>query len=123
MNFHKPPWANDKDLQANLKFLEKERLSKTIPARQLGTHGKRIHHYDDWFLINYANQTNAVIISNDNFRDIYDECVKKDDKKNQKIIKENVLSFIFVDDTIVFPQDPLGRGNINIDEFLLQPVD
>ena len=56
---------------------------------------------------------NAVIISNDNYRDLAIE-----DAKMKNVIDNHVLKFVWVGDTLMFSQDPLGKNGPSLEEFL-----
>ena len=74
---------------------------------------KRIACYDDRYILQIACEMDGVVVSNDNFRDLY---LEKPEWK--KIIEERVLMFSFVDDMFMPPDDPHGRNGPHIDELL-----
>ena len=71
--------------------LEKERLLTFTPSRQVG--GRRIVCHDDKFILNLAAQTDAVVVSNDNYRDLIHE-----KPEFKKVIEEKILMYSFVND-------------------------
>ncbi|XP_066484821.1 protein KHNYN [Tiliqua scincoides] len=81
------------------------------PSRKID--GKGIVPYDDRFMLQLAEQTDGVIVTNDQFRDL-----AKESKKWIRIIKESLLQYIFVGNIFMVPDDPLGRGGPTLVEFL-----
>ncbi|XP_028261594.1 protein KHNYN [Parambassis ranga] len=97
--------------QHYLTELQKLGLLSYTPSREV--QGKRISSYDDRFLLQLAQQTDGVIVTNDNLRDLLDEShVWRD------IIKKRLLQYTFVGDLFMVPDDPLGRGGPHLDDFL-----
>lgn len=86
-------------------------LVSLTPSREV--QGKRITAYDDRFMLQLAQKTDGVIVTNDNLRDLSDESVAYRD-----IIKKRLLQYTFVGDLFMVPDDPLGRGGPHLDEFL-----
>ena len=74
---------------------------------------KRIACYDDRYILQIACEKDGVVVSNDNFRDLY---LEKPEWK--KLIEERVLMYSFVDDMFMPPDDPHGRNGPHIDELL-----
>lgn len=64
----------------------------------------------------YAAEVDAVVVSNDNFRDIV--ALEPD---LLRVVQNNILMWTFADDLIIFPNDPLGRFGPNLREFLRFP--
>ncbi|XP_042331521.1 protein KHNYN isoform X2 [Sceloporus undulatus] len=91
--------------------LHKLSILSLTPSRKID--GKGIVPYDDRFMLKLAEQTNGVIVTNDQFRDL-----AKESKKWIKIIKESLLQYIFVGNIFMVPDDPLGRGGPTLAEFL-----
>ncbi|XP_061447066.1 protein KHNYN-like [Rhineura floridana] len=94
-------------------LVELQNLSilSVTPSRKID--GKGIVPYDDRFMLKLAEQTNGVIVTNDQFRDL-----AKESKKWVRIIKESLLQYIFVGNIFMVPDDPLGRDGPTLAEFL-----
>ncbi|XP_065117969.1 NEDD4-binding protein 1 isoform X1 [Paramisgurnus dabryanus] len=110
-----PQWRQKKDSKHKeqhymIKLQDLGLLSFT-PSREV--EGKRINSYDDRFLLNLAQQTNGVIVTNDNLRDLVDESPAWRD-----IIKRSLLQYLFAGDLFMLPDDPLGRGGPHLNDFL-----
>ena len=56
----------------------------------------------------------AVIVSNDNYRDI----LLEGDPEMVEAIERRLLMFNFARDMLMFPQDPLGKNGGTLDAFL-----
>ena len=82
-------------------------------TRQLGNNGWRIDAYDDLNIFDLERNNpvfeNAVIISNDNYRDLYDRARRDDNVRLIDVITSNILPFKFFYGTFSVQQDPLGR--------------
>lgn len=91
--------------------LEKERLLFFTPSRQVG--GRRLICHDDRYILNLAAETGAVVVSNDNYRELIN-----DKPEFKKVIEERILMYTFVDDRFMPPDDPLGRNGPSLDNFL-----
>ena len=94
-----------------LERLNAEGILKFTPCKQID--GKAYNSYDDRFIVQCAALKNAVIISNDNYRDLAVE-----DAKMKNVIDNHVLKFVWVGDTLMFSQDPLGKNGPSLEEFL-----
>ncbi|XP_034019959.1 NEDD4-binding protein 1 [Thalassophryne amazonica] len=110
-----PQWRQKSDPQVSeqhyLNELQTLGLLSYTPSREV--QGKRISCYDDRFMLQLAQKTNGVIVTNDNLRDLLDEShVWRD------IIKKRLLQYTFVGDHFMVPDDPLGRGGPHLDIFL-----
>ncbi|XP_056225547.1 protein KHNYN [Seriola aureovittata] len=110
-----PQWRQKSDPrikeQHYLTELQKLGLLSYTPSREV--QGKRISSYDDRFMLQHAQKTDGVIVTNDNLRDLSDEThVWRD------IIKKRLLQYTFVGDHFMVPDDPLGRGGPHLDDFL-----
>uniref|UniRef100_UPI003AAC2975 NEDD4-binding protein 1 n=1 Tax=Centroberyx gerrardi TaxID=166262 RepID=UPI003AAC2975 len=110
-----PQWRQKRDPkikeQRYLTELQTLGLLSYTPSREV--QGKRINAYDDRFMLRLAQETDGVIVTNDNLRDLLDEShVWKD------IIKKRLLQYTFVGDHFMVPDDPLGRGGPHLDDFL-----
>ncbi|XP_056621471.1 NEDD4-binding protein 1 isoform X2 [Triplophysa dalaica] len=110
-----PQWRQKKDPkikeQHYLTDLQDLGLLSFTPSREV--EGKRINSYDDRFMLNLAQQTNGVIVTNDNMRDLVDESPAWKD-----IIKRSLLQYVFAGDLFMLPDDPMGRGGPHLNDFL-----
>ncbi|KAM9202672.1 protein KHNYN isoform 1-T1 [Dugong dugon] len=114
-----PQWRFSKDAKVReghfLQKLYSLSLLSLTPSRVMD--GKRISSYDDRFMVKLAEETDGIIVSNDQFRDLAEES-----KKWTAIIRERLLPFTFVGNLFMVPDDPLGRNGPTLDEFLKKPV-
>ncbi|XP_061816848.1 protein KHNYN [Nerophis lumbriciformis] len=110
-----PQWRQKNDPrireQHYLSELHKLGLLSYTPSRVVS--GKRICSYDDRQMLQLAQKTDGVIVTNDNLRDLLDESLVWRD-----IIKERLLQYTFVGDHFMVPDDPLGKGGPHLDDFL-----
>lgn len=110
-----PQWRQKSDSrikeQHYLTQMQNLGLVAFTPSREV--QGKRISSYDDRFMLQLAQKTNGVIVTNDNLRDLSDENAAWRD-----IIKKRLLQYTFVGDHFMVPDDPLGRGGPHLDDFL-----
>ncbi|XP_043272706.1 probable ribonuclease ZC3H12C isoform X2 [Venturia canescens] len=81
------------------------------PSRKIG--GKNITPYDDRFILEYATKCNGIVVSSDQFRDLWQEKPQWRDT-----IENRLLAPTFVGDYLMFPEDPLGRTGPKLEEFL-----
>ena len=86
--------------QEVLNTLEREGILKFTSSRRIGN--KKIVCYDDRFIVRLASETNGVIVSNYNFRDLAEE---KEDWRDT--IHNRLVTFMFVNDTFMVAQDEL----------------
>ncbi|KAI4808582.1 hypothetical protein KUCAC02_000639 [Chaenocephalus aceratus] len=86
-------------------------LVSYTPSREV--QGKRISSYDDRLMLQLAQKSDGVIVTNDNLRDLSDESLVW-----REIIKKRLLQYTFVGDHFMVPDDPLGRGGPHLDIFL-----
>ncbi|GAB6032292.1 hypothetical protein CHUAL_010932 [Chamberlinius hualienensis] len=91
--------------------LEQQQIVVFTPSRKVD--GKLIVSYDDRFVLDYASQTGAVVVSNDNYRDLIMEPQFSD------VIKKRLLQYSFAGDIFMVPHDPLGRSGPTLDNFLM----
>ncbi|KAJ3591858.1 hypothetical protein NHX12_006989 [Muraenolepis orangiensis] len=103
-------WFLERD-QEILRRLEKEKILVFTPSRRV--QGRRVVCYDDRFIVKLAYESDGVIVSNDNYRDLANE---KPEWK--KFIDERLLMYSFVNDKFMPPDDPLGRHGPSLDNFL-----
>ena len=94
-----------------LEEMEKKRQVVFTPSRQVL--GKRIVCHDDRYILNYAAEKEAVVVSNDNYRELINEKAEY-----KKVIEERILMYSFVNDTFMPPDDPLGKNGPSLDTFL-----
>ncbi|XP_069015039.1 protein KHNYN [Embiotoca jacksoni] len=110
-----PQWRQKGDHKSKerhyLAELQKLGLLSYTPSREV--QGKRISSYDDRLILQLAQKTDGVIVTNDNLRDLLDESPVWRD-----IIKKRLLQYTFVGDHFMVPDDPLGRGGPHLDDFL-----
>ncbi|KAI7813304.1 probable ribonuclease ZC3H12B isoform X1 [Triplophysa rosa] len=104
------PDAPIKD-QEILRRLEKEKILVFTPSRRV--QGRRVVCYDDRFIVKLACDSDGIIVSNDNYRDLQNE---KPEWK--KFIEERLLMYSFVNDKFMPPDDPLGRHGPSLENFL-----
>ena len=71
--------------------LEKERILVFTPSRNIN--GKRVTCYDDRFILKLAQETDAVVVSNDNFRDLQNERPEW-----KTLVEKRLLMYSFVND-------------------------
>jgi ribonuclease ZC3H12 len=84
------------------------------PSRQVG--GRRLVCYDDRYILRLAAETDGIVVSNDNYRDLVSE-----NPEYRKIVEERILMYSFVNDRFMPPEDPLGRNGPKLDRFLRKP--
>lgn len=61
----------------------------------------------------YAAQCEGIVVSNDQFKDLYEE-----KPEWRETIEKRILPPTFVGDVLMFPEDPLGRHGPSLDKFL-----
>ncbi|KAL2081883.1 hypothetical protein ACEWY4_021701 [Coilia grayii] len=97
--------------QPILTELERKKILVFTPSRCVN--GKRIVCYDDRYIVKMAYDSDGIIVSNDNYRDLQ---IEKPQWK--KFIEERLLMYTFANDTFMPPEDPLGRNGPTLDNFL-----
>ncbi|XP_074551164.1 putative ribonuclease ZC3H12C [Halichoeres trimaculatus] len=97
--------------QEILRRLEKDKILVFTPSRRV--QGRRVVCYDDRFIVKLAFESDGIIVSNDNYRDLANE---KPEWK--KFIDERLLMYSFVNDKFMPPDDPLGRHGPSLENFL-----
>ncbi|XP_068572478.1 probable ribonuclease ZC3H12B [Cebidichthys violaceus] len=97
--------------QEILRKLEKEKILVFTPSRRV--QGRRVVCYDDRFIVKLSYDSDGIIVSNDNYRDLQNE---KPEWK--KFIEERLLMYSFVNDKFMPPDDPLGRHGPSLENFL-----
>ena len=93
----------EKDVKDTLDDWEKKGLLVFTPSRKAGN--KAINSYDDRMILDYATAKQGIVVSRDNFRDIYEES-----PHHHETIEKRILMPTFVGDVLMFPDDPLGRS-------------
>ncbi|XP_018421140.1 PREDICTED: probable ribonuclease ZC3H12D [Nanorana parkeri] len=91
--------------------LEKKMILVYTPSRNIN--GKRIVCYDDRYIVKLAYEKDAIIVSNDNYRDLQSENVDW-----KRFIEKRLLMYSFVNDKFMPPDDPLGRHGPTLSNFL-----
>ncbi|XP_042359525.1 probable ribonuclease ZC3H12D [Plectropomus leopardus] len=91
--------------------LERRKILVYTPSRCVN--GKRVVCYDDRYIVKLAVDSDGIIVSNDNYRDLQTE-----NPKWKKFIEERLLMYTFANDKFMPPDDPLGRNGPTIDDFL-----
>lgn len=82
------PTPTDQEI---LRRLEKEKVLVFTPSRRV--QGRRVVCYDDRFIVKLAYESDGIIVSNDNYRDLANE---KPEWK--KFVDERLLMYSFVND-------------------------
>ncbi|KAF5307191.1 hypothetical protein FQR65_LT00707 [Abscondita terminalis] len=98
-----------------LKKLSDQGCIVFTPSREVN--GRRITPYDDRYIIQYATACEGIVVSNDNFRDLFLE-----KPEWRETIEKRLLMPTWVGDVLMFPEDPLGRNGPNLNSFLRFPV-
>ncbi|KAK1889203.1 putative ribonuclease ZC3H12B [Dissostichus eleginoides] len=93
--------------------LERRKILVFTPSRCVN--GKRVVCYDDRYIVKLAFDSDGIIVSNDNYRDLQTESPQW-----KKFIEERLLMYSFANDKFMPPDDPLGRNGPSIDDFLLK---
>ncbi|XP_070781969.1 probable ribonuclease ZC3H12D [Enoplosus armatus] len=91
--------------------LERRKILVYTPSRCVN--GKRVVCYDDRYIVKLAFDSNGIIVSNDNYRDLQTE-----NPQWKRFIEERLLMYTFANDKFMPPDDPLGRNGPAIDDFL-----
>ena len=98
-----------------LKELEKSGNLTFSPIRKL-YNGPTIVPYDDLVIVEAAHQKRAVIVSNDNYRD-----VAKEHPEWRDTISSCLIVYTWVGDMFMPSKDPLGRGGPSLEDLLHNP--
>ncbi|NWS72018.1 N4BP1 protein, partial [Crotophaga sulcirostris] len=110
-----PQWRTRRDPsiteQDFLTQLQDVGILSLTPARMFL--GERIAAHDDRFLLELADKTGGVIVTNDNFREFVTESFAW-----REIIQKRLLQYTFAGDIFMVPDDPLGRNGPRLDDFL-----
>ncbi|CAI4230282.1 unnamed protein product [Auanema sp. JU1783] len=81
------------------------------PSRRIN--GRRIVCHDDRYILKTADEKDAVIVSNDEYRDLV-----RENPQYAKLVENRLLMYSFVDGKFMPPDDPLGRHGPTLDQFL-----
>ena len=68
--------------------------------------------YDDGFILQSAERNDAIIVSNDKYRDL------RTSQSLNKLVQKNLLRFSFVFGEFELPRDPRGKKGPSLDVFL-----
>ncbi|KAM7320479.1 hypothetical protein ACRRTK_020922 [Alexandromys fortis] len=91
--------------------LEELGILALTPSRMV--FGERIVSHVDMFLLQLAEKTGGVLVSNNNFRKFVNKSVSW-----RESISKRLLQHRFVGDVFMVPDNPLGRKGPRLDEFL-----
>ncbi|XP_040016791.2 putative ribonuclease ZC3H12D [Gasterosteus aculeatus] len=91
--------------------LERRKILVYTPSRCVN--GKRVVCYDDRYIVKLAFDSDGIVVSNDNYRDLQTE-----NPQWKKFIEERLLMYTFANNKFMPPDDPLGRNGPGIDDFL-----
>ncbi|VDN57607.1 unnamed protein product [Dracunculus medinensis] len=91
--------------------LEQQNILTWTPSRRIG--GRHIVCHDDRYILKTAEEKDAVIVSNDEYRDLI-----KENPQYRKLVEQRLLMYSFVDGRFVPPDDPLGRHGPKLAQFL-----
>ncbi|XP_062857175.1 endoribonuclease ZC3H12A-like [Trichomycterus rosablanca] len=91
--------------------LERRNILVYTPSRCVN--GKRVVCYDDRYIVKLAYDSDGIIVSNDNYRDL-----QLEKPQWKKFIEERLLMYTFANDIFMPPDDPLGRNGPTIENFL-----
>ncbi|XP_036943032.1 probable ribonuclease ZC3H12D [Acanthopagrus latus] len=91
--------------------LERRKILVYTPSRCVN--GKRVVCYDDRYIVKLAFDSDGIIVSNDNYRDL-----QMENPQWKKFIEERLLMYTFANDKFMPPDDPQGRNGPTIDDFL-----
>ncbi|VDM37112.1 unnamed protein product [Toxocara canis] len=91
--------------------LDDENVLVWTPSRRIG--GRRIVCHDDRYILKTAEEKDAVIVSNDEYRDLV-----KENPHYRRLVEQRLLMYSFVDGRFMPPDDPLGRHGPKLAQFL-----
>nr|XP_021192789.2 uncharacterized protein LOC110378033 isoform X1 [Helicoverpa armigera] len=98
-----------------LDVLERQGLVVYTPSREI--QGKTCVPYDDRYILQCAAEFDGVVVSGDNYKDLIHE-----NKRWRYIIENRILPFTWVNNMIMFPKDPFGRGGPTLETLLRHPT-
>ncbi|XP_045425582.1 protein NYNRIN isoform X1 [Lemur catta] len=111
-----PTWQ----LKKNRRVRESHFLTKLHSLKMLSItpsqleNGKKITTYDYRFMVKLAEETDGVIVTNEQIHILMNNSKKL-------LIKDRLLPFTFAGNLFMVPDDPLGRNGPTLDEFLKKP--
>uniref|UniRef100_A0A8C5LEC9 NYN domain and retroviral integrase containing n=1 Tax=Jaculus jaculus TaxID=51337 RepID=A0A8C5LEC9_JACJA len=76
--------------------------------------GKKITTYDYRFMVKLAEETDGIIVTNEQIHILMNHSKKP-------MVKDRLLPFTFAGNLFMVPDDPLGRDGPTLDEFLRKP--
>ncbi|KAL6076010.1 hypothetical protein STEG23_007617 [Scotinomys teguina] len=76
--------------------------------------GKKITTYDYRFMVKLAEETDGIIVTNEQIHVLMNNSKKL-------MVKDRLLPFTFAGNLFMVPDDPLGRDGPTLDEFLKKP--
>ncbi|VDP01559.1 unnamed protein product [Heligmosomoides polygyrus] len=94
-----------------LNELDAERRIVWTPSRRIN--GRRIVCHDDLYILRTAEEKDAVIVSNDGYRDLL-----REHPQYRRVVEQRLLMYSFVDGKFMPPDDPLGRYGPRLQQFL-----
>nr|XP_020736638.1 protein NYNRIN [Odocoileus virginianus texanus] len=111
-----PTWQ----LKKNRRVRESHFLTKLHSLKMLSItpsqleNGKKITTYDYRFMIKLAEETDGIIVTNEQLHVLMNNSKKL-------MVKDRLLPFTFAGNLFMVPDDPLGRDGPTLDEFLKKP--
>ncbi|XP_037359048.1 protein NYNRIN isoform X2 [Talpa occidentalis] len=111
-----PTWQ----LKKNRRVRESHFLTKLHSLKMLSItpsqleNGKKIATYDYRFMVKLAEETDGIIVTNEQLHILMNNSKKL-------MVKDRLLPFTFAGNLFMVPDDPLGRDGPTLDEFLKKP--
>ncbi|XP_053449530.1 protein NYNRIN [Nycticebus coucang] len=111
-----PTWQ----LKKNRRVRESHFLTKLHSLKMLSItpsqleNGKKITTYDYRFMVKLAEETDGIIVTNEQIHILMNNSKKL-------LVKDRLLPFTFAGNLFMVPDDPLGRDGPTLDEFLKKP--
>ncbi|XP_006903320.1 PREDICTED: protein NYNRIN [Elephantulus edwardii] len=111
-----PTWQ----LKKNRRVRESHFLTKLHSLKMLSItpsqleNGKKITTYDYRFMVKLAEETDGVIVTNEQIHVLMNNSKKL-------MVKDRLLPFTFAGNLFMVPDDPLGRDGPTLEEFLRKP--
>ncbi|KAL1780445.1 NYNRIN [Sigmodon hispidus] len=111
-----PTWQLKKSRRVReshfLTQLHKLRMLSITPSQL--ENGKKITTYDYRFMVKLAEETDGIIVTNEQIHILMNNSKKL-------MVKDRLLPFTFAGNLFMVPDDPLGRDGPTLDEFLKKP--